>query len=369
MSKSYTLAQIAHAAHGRLIGDGSLTVTRLCHPADLVEPHDLALAMDPKLLPLLKDSAAKTAVITDAGEADTAFLAGRIVVARPRLALAQLTALFAQTVAVKGGIHPSAVIEEGAEIGPNPRIGAFVYIGADAKIGANAVLHPHSYIGEQVVMGDDAVIYAGVKIGAGTRIGHRVMIHFNTSIGADGFSFVTPQTGSVEAAKAGHSGTVTAANTALIRIASLAPVVIGDDVEIGANTSIDRGTIAPTRIGNGTKIDNQVQIGHNVQIGDHCMICGRVGIAGSVQIGDRVVLGGAVGVADHVSIGDDAIAMALSGIAGNVPARTVVGGIPAVSREKLMENYFLQGRLKQLYKKTDALAAKLVALEKSPENG
>ena len=215
------------------------------------------------------------------------------------------------------------------------------------------------------MVGADALIHAGVKIGAGTQIGCRSIIHFNASIGADGFSFVTPQLGSVEAAKAGSGGAVTETNTALLRIASLAPVIVGDDVEIGANSCIDRGTIASTRIGNGTKIDNQVQIGHNVTVGENCMICGRVGIAGSAKIGNRVVLGGATGVADHVTVGDDAIAMGMSGIAGNVAPRTIVGGVPAVPREKMMENMFNAGRLKQFYKKIGQLAERLAVLEKT----
>jgi len=367
MSKTYTLQEIAAAVEGRLVGDGSLSVMRLVHPADVCGTQDLALAMDDGLLSLLKESAAIAAVVSEKSEAASDFLKARIVVARPRLAMAKLTALFAVPVAVKPGIHPSAVIEDGTRIGINPSIGAFVYIGAGAMIGDNCKLHPQTYVGENAVIGHDALIYAGVKIGAGTHLGHRAIIHFNSSIGADGFSFVTPQAGSVEAAKATSSGTVTEANTSLIRIASLAPVIIGDDVEIGANTCIDRGTIASTRIGHGTKIDNQVQIGHNVQIGDNCMICGRTGIAGSAKIGNRVVLGGGVGVADHVTIGDDSIAMALSGIAGNVPAKSIVGGIPAVPREKVMENLLNQGRLKQLFKKTEELAAKLATLEKKGE--
>jgi UDP-3-O-[3-hydroxymyristoyl] glucosamine N-acyltransferase len=365
MPKNFTLQEIAHAVDGQLIGDGSLRVARLAHPADLRGAGDLALAMDAKLLPLLKDASVSAAIVAAAHESDSAFIANRILVARPRVALAQLTVLFAEPVTVAPGIHPSAVIEDSTTIGKNAAIGAFVYIGADAVVGDNAILHPQTYIGAGAVIGKDALVYAGAKIGAGTQIGARTIIHFNASIGADGFSFVTPQAGSVEAAKSGSGGMVTASNTQLIRIASLAPVVIGDDVEIGANSSIDRGTIASTRIGNGTKIDNQVQIGHNVRVGENCMLCGRVGIAGSAVIGDRVVLGGAVGIADHVHIGDDAIVMAMSGVAGNVASRAIVGGTPALPRERVMENIFNTGRLKQFFKKIDALAARLDGLEKS----
>jgi len=366
MPKSFTLQDIAAAVDGHLIGDATLRITRLAHPADLSGAHDLALAMDAKLLPLLKDKG--VAAVVSGNEEESHFLSNRIIVSRPRVAMAKLTALFAEVVDVKPGIHPSAVIEPGAKIGSNAAIGAFVYIGANASIGDNATLHPQTYIGAGATIGDDALIMAGVRIGAGSHIGHRTIIHFNASIGADGFSFVTPQAGSVETAKAGSSGAVTASNTSLIRIASLAPVLIGDDVEIGANTSIDRGTIVSTRIGNGTKIDNQVQIGHNVSVGENCMLCGRVGIAGSVTVGNRVVLGGAVGVADHVSIGDDAIVMAMSGVAGNVAARSIVGGTPALPRERIMENIFNIGRLKQFFKKIEGLAERLEILEKKFKN-
>jgi len=367
MSKTLTLQEIAIAVEGHLIGDGSLRMARLAHPSDIKGPSDLVLAMDPELLPLLKESNASAAVVSG-DEKVSEFIANRILVERPRVALSKLTALFAEPVTVPPGIHPTAEIEDGAHVGAHSSIGAFVFIGKNAQIGEGAVIHSHAYIGPDVKIGEGALINAGVRIGSGTQIGARVIIHFNASIGADGFSFVTPQTGSVELAKAGRGGAVTASNTSLMRIASLAPVIIGDDVEIGANSSIDRGTILSTRIGDGTKIDNQVQIGHNVTVGENCMICGRVGIAGSATIGDRVVLGGAVGVADHVQIGEDAIVMAMSGVAGNVAARTIVGGLPAAPRERMMENIFNLGRLKQFFKKIEQLAERLDSLEKKHEN-
>jgi len=367
MSKTFTLKEIADAVGGKLIGDGNLRIARLAHPADAMGEGDLALAMDAKFLALLKGTKAAAAMVVGE-EKDSAFIASRIIVGRSRVAMAKVTALFAEPVYIEKGIHKTAVIEKGAKIGKNPSIGAFVYVARSAVIGDNAVLHPQAYIGEGATIGDDALIYAGAKIGAGTKIGNRAILHFNVSIGADGFSFVTPQMGSVETAKESGGGDVTASNTSLIRISSLAPVIIGDDVEIGANTSIDRGTIVSTRVGNGTKIDNQVQIGHNVQIGENCMICGRVGIAGSVVIGNRVVLGGAVGIADHATIGDDAIAMAMSGIPGNVAARTIVGGMPAVPRAKWMERMLYIGRLKQFFKKVEGLAERVEKLEKNGKN-
>ena len=365
MSKTFTLKQLADAVGGKLVGDGTLRIARLAHPADIMDAGDLVLAMDSKLLALLKGGKAQAAVIASKDENANDLPPARIVVERPRLAMAKLTALFATPVIVKPGIHNSAVIEEDAVIGKGVCIGAQVYVGANAVIGDECVLHPQSYVGDGARIGNGCMIEAGAKIGAGTIIGKNAMIHFNASIGADGFSFVTPEAGSVEVAKSGGGATVTGTNTVLIRIASLAPVILGDDVEVGANSSIDRGTIVSTRVGRGTKIDNQVQIGHNVSIGEDCMICGRTGIAGSVSIGNRVVLGGAVGVADHVTIGDDAIVMAMSAVGGNVPARTIVGGIPAMPRDRVMEQLFNIGRLKQLYNKTNDLAHRLEKLEKN----
>jgi UDP-3-O-[3-hydroxymyristoyl] glucosamine N-acyltransferase len=366
--KTYTTQAIAEALDAKLIGDGGITISRLSHPADLREATDLALAMDAKLLPLIKGSRAKAAVVSAGMAVEPGLIDTYIVVGRPRLAMAKLTKLFDTPVALAPGIHPSAVVEKGAKLGKNVSIGAFAYVGEGAVIGEGSALHPQTYVGPHAIIGSHALIHAGAKIGAGVQIGERAIVHFNASIGSDGFSFVTPEMGSVETAKATAASKVESTNKELVRIASLGTVIIGDDVEIGSNTSIDRGTVAATRIGNGTKIDNQVQIGHNVTIGDNCLICGRTGIAGSVVIGNRVVLGGAVGVADHVKIGDDAIAMGMSGIAGNVPARSVVGGIPAEPRERAMENLFNIKRIKQFFAKIEALTERVGALEQKSKN-
>ena len=361
MKKAYTMMALAQALDGELIGDGNVMIDRVAHPADVRGARDLAFATDKKLLALVTASVARAAVIAADAEMEPGILDACILVKRPRLAMAKLNALFEEPVTVPVGIPPTAVIAAGAQLDEPVAIGPHVYIGEGAVIGRGVVLHPQVYIGPEAVIGRNTVIHAGARIGARVEIGDNALIHFNAAVGADGFSFVTPEIGSVEAAKA--TGAVNAANHTLIRIASLGTVVIGNDVEIGANTTIDRGTIAATRIGNGTKIDNQVQVGHNVTIGENCLICGRVGIAGSAVVGNRVVLGGAVGIADHVTIGDDAVAMAMSGIAGNVPAKTIVAGIPARPREQTIEAHFNLGRLKSLIKKVESLTARLDKLE------
>ena len=363
MPKCFTTQTLADAVSGQLIGDGQIEISRLAHPADIRGTGDLALAMDDKILPLLTKGAARAAVVCGKTELAPGLVEACIVVKRPRLAMATLTSLFAEPVPVVGGLHATAVIEEGAMLGTNVTLGAQSFVGRGAVIGDNCVLHPQTYIGPGAVIGRDALIYSGARIGGCVKIGERCIIHYNASIGADGFSFVTPEPGSVEQAKAGTSGNVTARNDHLVRIASLGGVHIGDDVEIGANTSIDQGTIAPTRIGNGTKIDNQVQIGHNVTVGENCLICGRVGIAGSVTVGNRVVIGGAVGIADHIKVGDDAMIMAMSGVAGHVLEKTIVGGIPANPRERMMENYINISRLKSFFKKVEAFSERLDRFE------
>ena len=356
-----TLALIAQSLNAKLIGDGHKTTTRLAHPADILAPDDLILAIDKKLHPMLANIKNHAVIVGAGAEINPDDFAACIIVPAPRLAMSILTNLFARPVTLPIGIHKTAVIEEGAVIGKNVAIGALAYIGAGSVIEDNCQIHAQTYIGEKAKIGTGSILFAGVKIQHHVKIGARAIIHSGTVIGSDGFSFVTPETGSVESAKS--NGAITGTNTALHRIASLGSVTIGDDVEIGANTSIDRGTIMDTKIGSGTKIDNQVQIGHNVRIGENCLVCGRVGIAGSAEIGNRVVLGGAVGIADHVSIGDDAIAMALSGIGGNVPAKTIVGGIPAKPRDVFVENLGQIARLGQTMRKITALEARMKELE------
>lgn len=362
MARTFQLQEIAAALGAELQGDGTTVVSRLVHPSSCQQADDLVLAMDDALLPLLEGKNAVAAVISKKAVFETPPAQNLLRVGRARVALATLTSLFAAPPAYGVGIHPSAVIDPSATVAPDAVIGPGCVIGARARIGAGCILQSQVTVEADATLGAGTVLRAGVRIGAGCELGARVLIHFNSSIGSDGFSFVTPERGSVEAAKS--DGAITATNNqGLLRIASLGPVVIGDDVEIGANTSIDRGTILPTRIGRGTKIDNQVQIGHNVQIGEDCMICGRVGIAGSTVIGDRVVLGGATGIADHVKIGEDAMLMAFSGVGSNVPAKQIYGGIPAMPRERFMEQIFTINRLKSLSKQVENLSASVKTLE------
>lgn len=355
------LRDIAAALGGQLVGNGDLDIARPVHPAAARSAADLAIATDPKLVPLLHESAARVAVVADGVVIPEGVLDAWVTVGRPRYAMAGVTELFQYPVILEAGIHPSAVVAADAVIGDGARIGPLVYVGPGAHIGARTILMPQVTVGAGTRIGCDGLVHSGARIGDRVTIGDRVILHFNASIGADGFSFVTPERGSVESAKA--TGRVESQNLTLRRIHSLGAVTLGDDVEVGANTAIDRGTLSDTRVGSGTKIDNLVQIGHNVQIGMMCMICGEVGIAGSVTVGNRVVLAGKVGIADHVAIGDDTVVGAYAGVAGDIPPRSVVLGQPAMPRSRFFEQLKHLGRLRALFADMGDIKKRVSVLE------
>ncbi len=356
---TYTVDAIARATGLALLGDGSLAVRAPAEPQSAGED-DLAIAMSPSYAAALRASPARAAVVWQGADWRELGLAAALVAAQPRLALVGITQHFRHAPDVEPGVHPTAVVEPGAEIGPGARIGAFVRIGAGARIGAQAVIASHASIGAEAVLGADATVHAGVRIGARCVIGDRLVAQPNAVIGADGFSFEPPRKGALASARAGgRIDTPAEGDAHWLRIHSLAAVEIGDDVEIGANSTIDRGTIAPTRIGSGSKIDNQVQIGHNVRVGRDCLLCGQAGIAGSSVLGDRVILGGKVGAADHVTIGSDVVVAAGSLIAGNIPDRSVFMGIPAVERNDALRQMTALRRLPRLAEQMAQVRRKL----------
>ncbi|MFN3613858.1 MAG: UDP-3-O-(3-hydroxymyristoyl)glucosamine N-acyltransferase [Rubrimonas sp.] len=355
---TYRIADIAAAIGARVSGDPDLRVRGLRHPAE-AGPDDLAMAGDAAHVAALTRGRARAAVLSEEADWRELGLKAAIHVRRPRAALAGLTRAMDAAPRPAPGIHPSAIISPSAWLGNDIAVGPFCVIEAGARIGAGSQLLAHVHVGDEAEIGAGALIQPGVRIGHGVRIGDRAIIHANAVIGADGFSFVTPQRGAVESARATGAVAEDARNTRLDRIHSLGAVWIGDDVEIGACTTIDRGTLADTRIGSGTKIDNQVQIGHNVRIGENCMICAQAGVAGSTVIGDRVVLGGKVGIADHVRIGDDVIAGAHAGVGTDLPSGSVVLGSPAVPRNEALAIMLAWRRLPKLVTQVREMARRL----------
>lgn len=350
---SHTVDAIARATGLSLLGDGAVVVRRPAEPADAAED-ELAMAMSPGFEQALRASRARAAVVWEGADWQALGLSAALIAPRPRLAMAGITAQFRHPPDVAPGIHPTALVEPGAELDEGAAVGPFAFIAAGARIGPDAVIGAHASVGAGAVLGPQALLHAGVRIGARCVLGARFVAQPNAVIGADGFSFEPAGRGIRESVGAMEQpGGAVKPHDGYLRIHSLAGVEIGDDVEIGAGTCIDRGTIAPTRIGSGSKIDNQVQIGHNVQVGRTCLICAQVGIAGSTVVGDRVVIGGKVGIPDHVKIGSDVMIAAGSLLAGNVPERSVYMGIPAIPR---MEALRQMATLRRLPRLADQLA-------------
>jgi UDP-3-O-[3-hydroxymyristoyl] glucosamine N-acyltransferase len=353
---SVTISDLAMALGAEYAGDGAMRVLRPVHPKDSHLDGALAVAMTPGFVEMLRDANCRAAVLTKGVNWRDLGLDAAIFVERPRFAISRITETFAVPEGPDAGIHPSAFVDSAATIGKNAAIGPFVHVDAGAFIGDNARIMSHVSIGAGARIGSNATIHSGVRIGRNVTIGDRVVIHQNAVVGADGFSFVTPESGSIEAARSSSASTTIAKQTKYVRIGSLAAVTVGDDVEIGACTTIDRGTLKDTSIGSGTKIDNQVQIAHNVQIGDDCLLCAQVGLAGSVEVGDRVVLAGKAGVADHVKIGSDVLVAAASAVASNVASRSIMMGIPAQTRDEGMRSLMAIRRLPRIIDLVEKLA-------------
>ena len=333
---SFTVKEIAAALEATAFGAVDVEITGAAEPAS-AGPTDIALALDPKFADGLAKGQARAAIVWDGADWQALGLEAAIVVPRPRYAMSGLTTLLDPGPEITPGIHPTAVVDDTAEIGGGAAIGPLVVIGPRAKIGANARIAAHVSIAEDAVIGDDALICQGAKIGARVRIGDRFICQPGAAIGGDGFSFVTPEKSRVEETRESFGTERKANSTSWTRIHSLGTVEIGDDVELGANSCIDRGTIRATRIGHRTKIDNLVQIGHNVEVGEDCLICGQAGVAGSAKIGNRVVLAGRVAVNDNIFVGDDVVAGGASKIFTNVPAGRTVLGNPAMKMETFLE--------------------------------
>lgn len=359
----YRIADIAEALGARLDGDATLVITGAAEPA-MAGPGDLALAMDERYAAGLTRGKALAAVLWDGADWRAYGLKAAIFVPRPRYAMAGITRALDPGPQIAPGIHPTAVIETGAEVGPEACIGPFVYIGAGARIGARARIAARVSIEAGASIGADCQIMPGTWIGPGVSIGDRFICHANAVIGSDGFSFVTAEKSDVEEIRETLGQRAGIRPQGWTRIHSLGSVIIGDDVEVGATATIDRGTIRATSIGSGTKIDNQVHLGHNVTVGRDCLLCGQVGIAGSVRVGDRVVMGGQVGVVDNVFVGDDVVAGAGTKIMSNAPKGRVLLGYPAIKMDAQIANWKYIRRLGRLFDQVAALRGR-----KDPSDG
>jgi UDP-3-O-[3-hydroxymyristoyl] glucosamine N-acyltransferase len=334
-AEALTAASIAEAVGGTVVGDATAAV-RAIAPLDRAGPEDLSFLASARYLPML--AASRAGVVLVAPELSSLEGAARayVVVARPHEALLTLIPRLYRTDAPAAGIHPTAVVGRGARLGAGVAIGPFAVIGDGARIGDRVEIDAHVSIGAGVEIGDDSRIVAGATLYAGTRIGRRVTIHAGARIGSDGFGYVFRDG---QHAKIPHVGRC----------------LVEDDVEIGANTAIDRGSIDDTVIGAGTKIDNLVHVAHNVRIGRLCLVMAQVGIAGSARIGDGCVVAGQAGIGGHVSIGNGARIGGRAGVLGDVPAGATWSGYPARPHTESLRASATLFRLSPILKRLERL--------------
>ncbi|SMX36308.1 UDP-3-O-(3-hydroxymyristoyl)glucosamine N-acyltransferase [Maliponia aquimaris] len=351
---TFTLEDIANALGLMAEGDLSLAVTGLAEPQD-ARPDQIAMATKPEYAARLPEGQARAALLWQGADWRAMGLAAALLPARPRYAMSGLTGKMDPGPGYPSGIHPAALVDPGARLGDGVSVGPFTVIEAGAEIGPGSVIGPQCYVGADTRVGAGALLHAGVRIMARAVIGDRFIAQPGVVIGGDGFSFVTPEVSGVEKARASLGGEGTAETQAWARIASLGGVTIGDDVEVGAGSTIDKGTIRDTRVGSGTKIDNLVQLGHNVVIGRDCLLCSQVGVAGSTVVGDGVVLGGKVGLSDNIRVGDRAILGGATIALANVPAGRVMLGYPAMKMETHVEAYKALRRLPRLFREVTEL--------------
>ena len=341
------LGEIARLVGGELHGPSDLEITGAA-TVDKAGPDEITFAAEKRYLDLARSSRAGCIIVPmDAPELDAPTLR----VANPRLAWAMVLEALAPKKEEPAGVHETAVIGKGVTLGKNVSIQAYVVVGDGTVIGDGAVLCPGVVVGRDCVIGEGSYLHPRVTVLDRVQIGKRVIIHPGAVIGSDGFGYVTV---GGKHRKVPHIGTV----------------VIEDDVEIGANTTVDRGVCGATRIGRGTKIDNLVQVGHNVEVGEDCLIVSMAGIAGSSRLEDRVTLAGQSGVAGHLTVGHDSVVAARGLVARDLPPRSFVSGFPArphrenmrviAATQKLPEAL---EHLSQLRRQLESLEARLASLE------
>ncbi|MBK8296530.1 MAG: UDP-3-O-(3-hydroxymyristoyl)glucosamine N-acyltransferase [Saprospiraceae bacterium] len=332
-----TAGELAALVHGTLEGDPNIIIT---HPSKIEEAVDGSLCYLDNLQyePYLYQTKASAVLVNNGFQAKTEVKPAIIRVENVRLTVSELFKKF-QEFPQNSGIDPKADIHDSVVLGESVSVGAYTSVSESVKIGSGSYIHPQVYIGKNVQIGDQVIIYPGVRIYQDCIIGNRCIIHSNAVIGSDGFGFAPDERGIYQ------------------KIAQLGNVVLGNDVEIGSNTTIDRGTMGSTKIGDGCKLDNLIQIAHNVQIGNHTVIAAQAGIAGSAKIGSYCMIGGQVGIAGHLTIADRTMIQAQSGIASSLEQSNGKWyGSPAME-------YFAFLRSFAEFKKLPALAKKLKELE------
>ena len=332
----FTAAEIAKHVGGEVVGDPNAILKHFA-PAESAQTGDLTFAENEDYFARAEQSAA-TAVIADERFKSTRKILIRV--PNARIAFTKVMALFFPERSYAAGIHPTAVVAASAQIDTSAHIGPHCVVGERVKIGARSVLQAGDVVGDDSKLDEDVNLFPNVTVYPHTEIGARVRIHAGTVVGSDGFGYV--QDGGVHR-----------------KVPQIGNVIIGDDVEIGANVTIDRGALGPTVIGKGTKIDNLVQIAHNVEIGEHCIVIAQVGISGSTKLGNYVILAGQVGLAGHLKIGNQVTVAAKSGVMHDIPDGGKWLGIPAQPDRNTKRQLIAIQHLPELIRRVAALERQL----------
>ena len=328
----------------RLEGDGEIEIRRIA-PIEDAGAGDLTFFANPKYVAQLRGTRASAVILGEQADAAPPPGVALLRAANPYLAFARAAEVFAPPPSIPQGVHRLASVAASASVAPDAAIAAFVSIGEGATIGARSIVFPHVTLGDGAVIGDDCVVHARVSIRERVRIGHRCVIQDGAVIGSDGFGFARTPEGT-------HH-----------KIPQAGDVIVEDDVEIGANTTIDRPAVGETRIGAGTKIDNLVQVAHGVKLGKGVLLAAQVGIAGSTKLEDNVTLAGQVGVAGHLTIGRGVVATAQTGIPNSVDPGKMISGYPAIENRDWLKSSAVFRRLPELKKAVADLQRRLEDLE------
>jgi len=334
----YRLAELAAEVGGRVEGDPERTVEAI-RPLESAGPRDLSFLKDPRYRAQAAASGAG-ALLVGPSLAEAALGRDLLVADDPSWALARLLALLHPEERRPPGVHPTAILEPGVTVDPTAHVGPYAVIGAGSRVAAGAAVLAFVAVGRGCALGEGAVLHPHAVLYDGTEVGAGSIVHAGVVLGADGFGYAT------------HQG-------AHHKVPQVGRVVVEENVEVGANSTIDRAMLGETRIGAGSKIDNLVQVGHNVVTGRHCILCGQAGIAGSARLGNYVVLAGQSGVAGHIELGDGAQVAAKSAALASVEPRTAVAGIPAVEMRKWRRQAALLSRLEEIVRRLRAVEKRM----------
>jgi UDP-3-O-[3-hydroxymyristoyl] glucosamine N-acyltransferase len=341
----HTLSELAEISGAALEGDGSLVVSG---PATLREAQadHISFYGHPRYRAECEGTSAVAVVVPvglDLPRSDLAVLrakdASRAFTSIVRCFLEERSAL-------EPGVHATAVVHPDAQLEADVAVAPFAVIGPRTKLARGVQVHAHAVLGAEVQLGEETVVHPGVVLYDRVTLGRRCVVHAGAVLGADGFGFEPTPDG-------------------WVKIPQVGTLVVGDDVEIGAGCTIDRGRFGPTRIGSGSKLDDQVHIGHNVEVGEHVMFAAQAGVAGSVRIGNRALVGGQVGISGHLTIGEGANLAAKSGVIGDVPAGATLFGYPARERRSVLKGHAHVQRLPRLNARVKELEARIAELERN----